>query len=339
MNKKDTFPIRYTSLNIIKTTKNKIANKITKNNLLRKEDVKKGFVVIKVEYANLNYKDLLMSQGHSGLIKKFPHTPGIDACGAIYYSNSNKFQINDKVFVIAHPLGVVSNGSFSEYITIPDHWVEKLPKSLTPKEIMMIGTSGFTAVKALNKSLKIILKNKDKPVLVTGATGNVGMFIIFLLTNIGINIEAITSKKENNIILKKMGVTKIHTLKNFLKTPNFALLNEKYSVIFENLGGDVISICLKYLIKKGILVSIGNILGNMSNINILPLILREVSILSVNAECTNANERKSILQNFKSIKLKNKLFKRTKVINLKEVSKIMKLKNYNKKALRYVVKI
>ena len=281
--KNNTFPIKYSSLKIIKTKKNNITNKIIKNNLLRREDVKKKFVVIKVEYANLNYKDLLMSQRHSGLIKRFPHTPGIDACGIIYYSNSNKFNKNDKVFVIAHPLGVDINGSFSEYITIPDHWVEKLPKNLSSKEIMMIGTSGFTAVKALNKSLKTILRYKNKPVLVTGATGNVGMFIIFLLTSIGIDIEAITSKTENNIILKKMGVSKIHTLKNFLKTPNFALLSEKYSVVFENLGGDVISICLKYLIKKGILVSIGNILGNISNINILPLILREVRVIGVNA--------------------------------------------------------
>ena len=337
--KKHTFPIEYTSLNIIKTKKNNITNKIIKNNLLRKEDIKKKFVVIKVEYANLNYKDFLMSKGHSGLIKKFPHTPGIDACGTIYYSNSKKFTKNDKVFVIAHPLGVEVKGSFSEFITIPDHWVEKLPKSLTSKEIMMIGTSGFTAVKALNKSLKTILKYKNKPVLITGATGNVGMFIIFLLTNIGLNIEAITSNTENNIILKKMGVNKTYTLKNFLETPNFALLNEKYSAVFENLGGDIISICLKYLIKKGILVSIGNILGNISNINILPLILREVSILSVNAECSSANERKNILQTFKSIKLKRQLLKRTKVINLKEVSKIMKFKSFNKKIIRYVVKI
>jgi acrylyl-CoA reductase (NADPH) len=334
-----TFPIKYTSLNIIKTHKNKITNTITKNNLLRKEDVKKKFVVIKVKYANLNYKDFLISQGHRGLIKKFPHTPGIDACGTIYFSNSNKFHKNDKVYVVAHPLGVEANGSFSEYITIPDHWVEKLPKNLTSKEIMMIGTSGFTAIKALKKTLKTIIKNKNKPVLVTGATGNVGMFLIFLLTNIGVNIEAVTSKKNNNLILKKMGVKKVHALKNFLKTSNFALLNEKYSTIFENLGGNAISVGLKYLIKNGILVSIGNILGNTSNINILPLILREVNILSVNAESTSANERKNILENFKSIKLKKQLLKRTKVITLKEVSKMFKLENYNKKTLRYVVKI
>lgn len=335
----ETFPIKYISLNIIKTKKNKILNKITKNNFLKKDDIKKNHVVIKVEYSNLNYKDFLMAQGHAGLIKKFPHTPGIDASGTIYYSNSNKFNKNDKVFVIAQPLGVEVNGSFSQYITVPDNWVEKLPKRFTSKEIMMIGTSGFTAIKAFNKSLKTILKYKDKPVLITGATGNVGLILIFLLKNIGINIEAITSKTKNNLVLKKLGVKKIYHLKNFLKTPNFSLLNEKYSAVFENLGGDLVSICLKYLITKGILVSIGNILGNSSNINILPLILREVSILSVNAECSNTGERKNILKTFKSIKLKRQILKRTKIINLKKVSKIIKFQNYNKKILRYVVKI
>ena len=52
--KNDMFPIKYTSLNIIKTKKNKITNKITKNNILGKEDIKKKFVVIKVEYARLS---------------------------------------------------------------------------------------------------------------------------------------------------------------------------------------------------------------------------------------------------------------------------------------------
>ena len=107
---KNDFPIKYRSLKIEKNKKNKITIKIG-NNLLRKEDVKKSFVVIKVDYANLNYKDFLMSKGHTGLIKRYPHTPGIDACGTVYYSNSKKFKKDEKVFVIAHPLGVDSNGS------------------------------------------------------------------------------------------------------------------------------------------------------------------------------------------------------------------------------------
>lgn len=337
--KNSKFPIRYTSVDIIKTKKNKIKSKINKNKLLKKEDIKKKFVVIKVEYSNLNYKDFLISRGQSGLVKRFPHSAGIDASGFIYYSNSKKFKKNDKVFVLARPLGVETNGSFSEYISTPDFWVKKLPNYLTPKEIMMIGTSGFTAVKALDKSFKTISRYKNRPVLVTGALSNVGMFIIFLLTSIGVKVEAVTSKKTNDKILKKMGVKKIHLLKDFIKSNNFSLLNEKYSTVFENLGGFVIPVCLKYLIKKGVLISIGNILGNISDINILPFILREVRILGINAESSSEKERERIFQFFKSSNLKRKLIKRTKVVNLKTVSRIMNLKTYDKKNLRYIIKI
>ena len=337
--KNNKFPIKYTSLDIIKTNKNKIKSIINKNKFLKKEDIKKRFVVIKVNYSNLNYKDFLISRGQNSLVKRFPHNAGIDACGTIHYSNSKKFKENDKVFVLARPLGVETNGSFSQYITIPDSWVEKLPKYLTPKEIMMIGTSGFTAVKALDKSLKTILKYKNRPVLVTGALSNVGMVLISLLTNIGIKVEAVTSKKSNDKILKKIGVKKIYILKDFIKTHNFSLLNEKYSTVFENLGGSVVPVCLKYLIKNGMLISIGNILGNISNINILPFILREVKILGINAESSSKKEREKIFQFFKLPKLKRKLSKRTKMINLEKVSRIMNMKKFDKKTLRYIIKI
>jgi acrylyl-CoA reductase (NADPH) len=339
MKNKEIFPVKYNALKIIKTKKGKIINKITKDNFLYKDDIKKKFVLIKVLYSNINFKDFLMSKNNGGLIKKFPHTLGIDASGVVYYSNSKKFKKNDKVFVIAQPLGVEINGSFSQFILVPDHWVNKLPKNLSSKEIMMMGTSGFTAIKALNKTLKTILKHKNKPVLVTGVTGNVGMFLIILLKNLGITIEAISSKKENNKILKNMGIKKVHSLKNFVDVPDFALLNEKYSVIFDNLGGELISVGLKCLIKGGVLVSIGNILNNKSTINILPLILRGVSVIGVNAEFSSLYERKNIFQKFKSIKLKKMLLKKTRTISLNDVLKVMKSKNYRKKKVRFIVKI
>ena len=339
MKKKEIFPIKYSAIKIIKTREGNVTNEITYSNYFYKKDIKKKFVLIKVQYANINHKDFLMSKNIRGLIKKFPHTPGIDASGVVYFSNSKKFKKNDKIFIVAKPLGVELNGSFSQFISVPDNWVNKLPKNLTTKDSMMIGTSGFTAIKALNGTLKTILNNNHQPVLVTGASGNVGMFLIFLLQSYKIKVEAISSNKGNEKILKNIGVSKTHSLKKFLNAPNFGMLNEKYSVIFENLGGDLISICIKYLVKGGVLVSIGNILKNTSTINILPLILRNVSIMGINAEYSNVKERKKILQVFKSIKFKKKLLKKTSVINLKEVCKILRMKNYNKRNKRLVVKI
>ncbi len=331
--------IKYTAIKIFHSKKNQISVKLVKNNYLDLTQIKKNYVVIKVKYSNLNYKDFLMAKGHSGLVKKYPHIPGIDASGEIIYSNSKKFNINQKIFVVAKPLGVETYGSLAEYITVPDSWVEKIPKYTNNEEILSLGTSGFTAIHALEKSYKTILRNRNKPVLVSGATGNVGLILIHLLKNLNIDIEAITSNIKNISILKKNGVNKVYLMEKFCKVPNFAMLNEKYSVIFDNLGGEMISISSKYLIKKGILISIGNVLGNFSNINILPLILRGISILGLNTESLDRKERIKILEKLKLKNLKKLLRKNTKKINLIEVPKILNKKKFNKKFKRYLVKI
>ena len=77
----------------------------------------------------------------------------------------------------------------------------------------------------------------------------------------------------------------------------------------------------------------------MSNINVLPLILREVRILGLNAESSNTRERQSILRVFKKLLIKKKLLNRTRVVNLQNVPRLMNSKKYAKKNMRYVVKI
>lgn len=331
--------IKYTSIKIYNLKESKTFAKVVKNNLLDLSKIKKNHVVIKVTYSNLNYKDFLMAKGHSGLVKKYPHTPGIDASGVIFFSNSRKFKQNEKVYVIAKPLGVEINGAFSEYIVVPDQWVSKIPEYTNTKEIISLGTSGFTAFAALEKSYKNIYSNKNKSVLISGATGNVGMILIHLLKKMNAKIEVITSNFENISVLKKMGIDKIYLLEKFYKVPNFAMLTEKYSVIYDNLGGDIISVSSKLLMKKGILVSIGNVLGNISQINILPLILRGISILGVNTENLSKKERTKIVENLKLKENKLILKKRIKTISLIEVSKILNKKKLDKKFKRFLIKI
>ena len=79
--------------------------------------------------------------------------------------------------------------------------------------------------------------------------------------------------------------------------------------------------------------------GNFTNINVLPLILRGIKLIGINTENSSANERKKILETFKSKKLRQQLLKKQKVINLNKVSKLMKSESYNKKTLRLVIKL
>ncbi len=43
------------------------------------EQIGSGNVEIEVSWSSLNYKDALAATGHPGVVKAFPHVPGIDA--------------------------------------------------------------------------------------------------------------------------------------------------------------------------------------------------------------------------------------------------------------------
>ncbi len=331
--------IKFKKLSVFETKKNFFKSKINKKNILDFSNIYKNYVVIKVKYSNLNFKDYLIAKGNKGLVRKFPHTPGIDAAGEVYFSNSRKFKKKDNVYIIAKPLGVETNGGFSEFIIVPDKWVNKIPKNSNIKKIMLIGTSGFTAIKAFKKSEKIIKKFTNKPVLITAPTSNIGLFLIFLLKNINVDLEVVTSKYKNINKLKRLGIKKVYLAENYIKKLNYPLLNEKYSVIFDNIGGEVLSISLKQLSSNGILVSIGNISDNYSNINILPLILRGVQIIGINAENSSTAEWKHFFKFLKKQKITDQIKRYAKTINLYQLKNLLNKNKLVKKSIRYLIKI
>ena len=64
---------------------------------------------------------------------------------------------------------------------------------------MMLGTAGFTAVQCaftVKAREELLLGEKVKEVLVTGATGGVGSVAVMALSKLGCNVSAVTSKKE-----------------------------------------------------------------------------------------------------------------------------------------------
>ena len=46
-----------------------------------------GNVTLAVEYSTVNYKDGLVVTGAGGLVKQYPHVPGIDMAGSVIKSD------------------------------------------------------------------------------------------------------------------------------------------------------------------------------------------------------------------------------------------------------------
>ena len=164
-----------------------------------------GDVLIKVAYSSLNYKDALATQGHPAITHHFPHVPGIDAAGVVEESTSGKFRPGDQVLVTSYQLGVERWGGWAEWIRVPADWIVPLPASLSLEECMMYGTAGLTA----GLSLRALERNDVGPetgeIVVTGATGGVGILAIHLLSQLGYKVVAVTGKKAQHDLLHQLG--------------------------------------------------------------------------------------------------------------------------------------
>ena len=142
-------------------------------------------VTIQVHYSSLNYKDALSASGHKGITKIFPHIPGIDAAGTVICDTSQQFQVGQEVLVTGFDLGMNTNGGLSERISVPAHWVLPIPENLGLKKSMELGTAGLTAGLAVQALQENGIWPESGEIIVSGATGGVGMLSILLLKKLG----------------------------------------------------------------------------------------------------------------------------------------------------------
>ena len=298
------------------------------NELLQNE------VLIKSKFTSLNYKDILLINGGHGLVRKFPHVPGIDIAGIVVSSRDKNIKIGEPVFVIAKPLGVESYGGYGQYVKIKSEWLVKAKNLKQLKQSMIFGTNGFTALVVINK----ILKNKryflKKPILITGGNSGVGLILIKILSKLGfsIHVSLRNTKKKNKI--KKLGAEKLIKHKMLVEQNSFPFLKKTYSGVIDCVGGEFVNSGLGLLNENGVYFSVGNSAGNKATINILPFILRGINIVGINAENIKKKERLKIIKlMFKFSNYLEDIIKEFKFKNILSALKYYKNRKETKKIL------
>ena len=252
-------------------------------NEVNTSNVPAGDVLIRVLYSSLNYKDALSATGNKGVTKKYPHTPGIDACGVIIDSESNLFAPGDKVIVSGYDLGMNTAGGFGEYIRVTSAWVVKLPEGLSPKEAMIIGTAGFTAGISISRLTELV-KPVDGKIIVTGATGGVGSVALSILSQLGYQTVAVSGKETEYPYLESLGAGEIISRNNFLNLEKKPVLSAKYAGGIDTVGGPILENILKTLMPLGAVTTCGSVASAELNMSVFPFILRGISLIGISAQ-------------------------------------------------------
>lgn len=258
----------------------KYAGEITERSV---DELPEGEVLIRVHYSSVNYKDALSANGNPGVTRAYPHTPGIDAAGIVESSDSSQFKAGDEVVVVGYDLGMNTAGGFGEYIRVPADWVVSLPNSLSLKESMVIGTAGFTAALCVEKLLLNELTPSDGKVLVTGATGGVGVVAVSLLSKLGFEVVASTSKVSAHGLLSELGATEMLDRAELSEESPKPMLREQWAGAVDVVGGATLFNVVKSLKYGGSVAACGLVQSPMFKASVLPFILRNVNLLGVDS--------------------------------------------------------
>lgn len=262
-------------------------------------DITENELLIKVSYSSLNYKDALSASGNKGVTKKYPHTPGIDAVGTVVASKSPKFKVSEHVIVTSYDLGMNTDGGFAEYIKVPASWAVKLPKNLSMKEAMVIGTAGLTAGISVLK-LSELVKPEDGPIIVSGATGGVGSMSLKILKKMGYKTVAITGKEVEINFLKDLGADEIIMRKDVENMDKRPLLKSIYAGGIDTVGGVILENIIKSIQPMGVVTCCGNVASPKLDVTVFPFILRGITLIGIDSQNYPMKYREKVWEKFAS---------------------------------------
>jgi len=258
--------------------------------------LKDGNVLVKVDYSSLNYKDAMILKDGGRIVRTFPFVPGIDFSGNVVESEDANFKAGDRVILTGFRVGEAFFGGFSQYAKVNSNFLIKAPANITNLQAMMLGTAGFTALLcsfAIKAREELLMGEKVKDVLVTGATGGVGSIAVMILSKMGYDVHAVTGKKDKNDYLKNLGAKNIIDRKEF-EGESKLLEKAVWDGVVDTVGGSGLTKIFAQTKPGGIVAACGNAGGIKINTTVMPFIIRGVKLWGIDSSGASLKRREFV---------------------------------------------
>ncbi|MDE4274538.1 acryloyl-CoA reductase [Phaeobacter gallaeciensis] len=247
------------------------------------DDLPEAEVTVAVDYSTVNYKDGLCIGPGGGLVRKYPHIPGIDFAGTVEASSDARYKAGDKVVLTGWRVGEAHWGGYSQKARVRADWLVPLPEGLTTRQAMAVGTAGFTAMLAVMALEDHGLQKDHGPVLVTGAAGGVGSVATAILANLGYEVAAVTGRPETADYLRSLGATQIVAREEINETVKRPLESETWAGCVDAVGGAMLARVLGQMKYGASVAAVGLAGGANLPATVVPFLLRGVNLLGIDS--------------------------------------------------------
>jgi len=242
-----------------------------------------GDVTVDVEYSTVNYKDGLCLGAGGGLVRAYPHVPGIDFAGTVSHTENTSFRVGDKVILTGWRVGENRWGGYAEKARVKSEWLVPVPDGLTTRHAMAVGTAGFTSMLAIMALENHGLKPGCGPVLVTGAAGGVGSISVSLLAARGYDVVVVTGRPEAADYLRDLGASQIIAREEMCEVVKRPLEGETWQGCIDAVGGAMLARILGQMKTRGSVAAVGLAGGANLSASIIPFLLRGVNLLGIDS--------------------------------------------------------
>ena len=242
-----------------------------------------GDVTVAVDYSTLNYKDGLCIGPGGGLVRSYPHVPGIDFAGRVLASDDARYAQGDRVVLTGWRVGEAHWGGYATRARVMADWLVPLPAGVSTRQAMAVGTAGFTAMLAVMALEEHGLAPDKGEVLVTGAAGGVGSVAVAILARLGYSVAAVTGRPETEGYLRDLGAARIVPRADLAQTVKRPLESEVWAGCIDAVGGAMLARILGQMKMDASVAAVGLAGGADLPASVVPFLLRGVNLLGINS--------------------------------------------------------
>ena len=242
-----------------------------------------GQVLLDVRYAALNPADAFLAQAQYPAKPSLPHILGRDGCGIVkdIHPSVTNVRVGDSAGILPCHVGADAWGTLAEQVVVPEDSLVPIPTGWTAEQMAGAPLVFLTAWQALTQWNDPPAPPPERSVLlVTGASGGVGVASVLLGQSMGLTVVALSRSAEKSATLKALGADVVLDPNDPLlrKKVHAAIAPKKVDLVIDSIGGPLFDQLVSILGYQGRISVVGRSAGPVPNFNTASLLFRRSRI-------------------------------------------------------------
>jgi len=239
--------------------------------------VSRETVRIRVEATDLNFADILQSQGKYQIKVTPPFTPGLNSLGVVLEAGVNsEFKAGDR---IVGPC-VAPYGGYAEEAILLSQRCQRVPIELEAIQAMGAHVTHGTSWFALHQRAQL---QPGETVLVLAAAGGVGSAAVQMARAHGCWVAAAASGQQKTALCHQLGADLVidYEIEDLYQKVHEATDGRGVDVVYDPVGGDYFDIARRLVAFEGRLLVVGFASGRIPNAPMNHALVKNYSIVGV----------------------------------------------------------